>query len=248
MIRKFVTVCALAAFVLATASCQKLQARDQLVKGIKAFKENRYDRAAEYFDKAHQLDPDLENAQLYLATAYAQQFDPSQPPVPGSDNEKFAKQAIATFESVLEKDPKNANAIAGLAGLYQGLKDLNKSRDYYRKQTEIEPDNPVPYYAIASTNWLRIRDKSVPLTDEEKAQAVEEGLEYVDKALEKNPNYQEALAYKNLLLRDKAAAAKDPAEAKRYLEEADVYFQKALAARNQPAAAGEQKAAEGEQK
>jgi tetratricopeptide (TPR) repeat protein len=246
MIRKFATVCALAAFVLATASCQKLQARDQLVKGIKAFKESKFERAAEYFDKAHQLDPDLANAQLYLATAYAQQFDPNIPPVPGGDNEKYAKQAIATFESVLEKDPKNASAIAGLAGLYQGLKDLNKSREYYKKQTELEPDNPVPYYAIASTDWLRIRDKSVPLSDEEKAHAVEEGLQYVDKALERNPNYQDALAYKNLLLRDKAAAAKDPEEAKRYLAEADVYFKKALEARNQPAV--DAKAAEGEKK
>jgi tetratricopeptide (TPR) repeat protein len=239
MIRKLATVCALAAFVLATASCQKLQARDQLVKGIKAFKESKFERAAEYFDKAHQLDPDLANAQLYLATAYAQQFDPNVPPVPGGDNEKYAKQAIATFEAVLEKDPKNSSAVAGLAGLYQGLKDLNKSREYYKKQTELEPNNPVPYYAIASTDWLRIRDKSVPLSDEEKSQAVDEGLQYVDKALERNPNYQDALAYKNLLLRDKAAAAaaaKDPEAAKRYLEEADVYFKKALEARNQPAA------------
>ena len=246
MIRKFVTVCALAAFVVATASCQKLQARDRLVKGIKAFKESKFDRAAQYFDEAHQLDPDLANAQLYLATAYAQQFDPNVPPVPGSDNEKFAKQAIATFESVLEKDPKNASAVAGLAGLYQGLKDLNKSRDYYKKQTELEPNNPVPYYAIASTDWIRIRDKSVPLSDQEKAEAVEEGLQYVDKALEKNPNYQDALAYKNLLLRDKAAATKDPEEAKRYLAEADVFFKKALEARNQPAA--DAKAAEGAKK
>jgi len=246
MIRKFVTVCALAAFVVATASCQKLQARDRLVKGIKAFKESKFDRAAQYFDEAHQLDPDLANAQLYLATAYAQQFDPNVPPGPGSDNEKFAKQAIATFESVLEKDPKNASAVAGLAGLYQGLKDLNKSRDYYKKQTELEPNNPVPYYAIASTDWIRIRDKSVPLSDQEKAEAVEEGLQYVDKALEKNPNYQDALAYKNLLLRDKAAGTKDPEEAKRYLAEADVFFKKALEARNQPAA--DAKAAEGAKK
>jgi tetratricopeptide (TPR) repeat protein len=242
MIRKFASVCALAAFVLATASCQKLQARDNLVKGIKAFKETKYERAAEFFDKAHQLDPDLANAQLYLATSYAQLFDPNVPVVPGSDNEAKAKKAIETFESVLEKDPKNASAVAGLAGLYQGLKDLNKSKEYYKKQTDLEPNNPVPYYAIASTNWLRIRDKSVPLTEEEKTQAVEEGLTYVDKALEKNPNYQDALAYKNLLLRDKAAATKDPKEAKRLLDEADIFFKKALEANKPPAEkAGEQK-------
>jgi tetratricopeptide (TPR) repeat protein len=242
MIRKLVTASFLAVLVLTTVSCQKLQARDNLVKGIKAFKETKYETAVEYFDKAHQMDPELANAELYLATSYAQLFNPSLPAE--GENEKYARSAIATFESVLNKDPKSASAVAGLAGLYQGLKDLNKSREYYKKQTEIEPDNPVPYYAIASTNWLRVRDKSVPLTDEEKIQAVEEGLQYVDKALEKNPKYQDALAYKNLLLRDKAATTKDPAESKRLLEEADIFFKKALEARNETA----EKAAEGEAK
>jgi tetratricopeptide (TPR) repeat protein len=95
-----------------------------------------------------------------------------------------------------------------LAGIYQGLKNLEKSREYYKKQTEIDPENPIPYYAIASTDWLRMRDKAHPLSEEEKVQAIEEGLQYADKALEKNPNYVDAMAYKNLLLRDKAAATK----------------------------------------
>jgi tetratricopeptide (TPR) repeat protein len=228
MIRKLALCGALAAFVLAATSCQKLQARDNLNKGIDAFKKGKFDKAVEFFDNARKQDPELTNAELYLATAYAQQFDPNSPAT--GDNEKYANSAIETFQAVLTKDPKNASAVAGLAGLYQGLKNLEKSREYYKMQTEIEPNNAIPFYAIASTDWLRIRDKSHPLSDEEKAQAVEEGLQYVDKALEKNPNYQEAMAYKNLLLRDKAAATKDPAQAKQYLEQADVWFNKALEA------------------
>jgi tetratricopeptide (TPR) repeat protein len=226
MNRKLAGFCVLAFLLLATTSCQKLQARDNLTKGIKAFKEGKYDRAAEYFDTASKQDPDLTNAQLYLATAYAQQFIPD---VPSEENQQFARNAIATFEKVLEKDPKNTNAIGGLAGLYQGLKELNKSREYYKKQTEIEPDNAVPFYAVASTDWYMLRDRTHPVTEEEKAQIVEEGMQYVDKALEKNPQYQEAMAYKNLLLRDKAAITKDPAESKRLLDEANVWFDKALA-------------------
>ncbi len=124
------------------------------------------------------------------------------------------------------------SAVSGLAGLYQGLKNFDKSREYYKLQTEIDPNNAVPYYAIASTNWLVIRDRATrgePMSDEEKAYIVEEGLQYVDKALEKDPNYQEAMAYKNLLLRDKAALAKDPAQAQALVDEANVWFEKALA-------------------
>lgn len=238
MNRKLAGFCAIAFLLLATTSCQKLQARDNLTKGIKAFKEGKYERAAEYFDTASQLDPELTNAQLYLATAYAQQFVPD---VPSEENLKYAKNAIATFEKVLEKDPKNTNAIGGLAGLYQGLKELDKSREYYKKQTEIEPDNAVPFYAVASTDWYMLRDRAHPVTEEERAQLVEEGMQYVEKALDKNPKYQEAMAYKNLLLRDKAAITKDPAEAKRLLDEANVWFDKALA---QLKANSEKKAAE----
>ena len=228
MIRRLATVCALALFVLATASCQKLQARDNLVKGIKAFKETKFETAIKHFDLARQQDPHLANAELYLATSYAQMFDPNSPAV--GDNEKYANNAIQVFESVLNKDPKNTSAVAGLAGIYQGLKNLEKSREYYLKQTEIDPENAVPYYAIASTDWLRMRIKDNPLSEEQKIQAIEEGLQYVEKALEKNPNYQEAMAYKNLLLRDKAAVSKDPEEAKRLTAEADVWFNKALEA------------------
>ena len=226
MKRKLAGICTLAFLLLATTSCEKLKARDSLVKGMKAFKEGKYDKAVELFDASSKLDPELMEAQLYLATAYAQQFTPD---VPSEENQQFARNAIQTFEKVLEKDPRNTSAIAGLAGLYQGLKELDKSREYYKKQTEIEPDNPVPFYAVASTDWYMVRDRAHPVTEEEKAQIVEEGMQYVEKALEKNPNYQEAMAYKNLLLRDKAAMTADPAEAKRLLDEANVWFDKALA-------------------
>jgi len=228
MMRKLITFSVFALLLLAASGCQKLQARDNLTKGIRAFKEAKYDRAAEYFSKANQLDPDLTNAELYLATSYAQQAQYVDPSLTLPESQKFANQAIETFESVLKKDEKNASAVAGLAGLYQGLKNFEKSREYYRKQTEIEPNNAIPYYAIASTNWIMIRDKSHPLTDEQKAEVADEGLQYVDKALEKKPDYQEAMTYKNLLLREKAALTKDPTEAKRLVDEANVWFQKAL--------------------
>jgi tetratricopeptide (TPR) repeat protein len=228
MTRKLITLCGLALLLAAATGCQKLQARDNLSKGIKAFKEQKYERAAELFSNASKLDPDLTNADLYLATAYAQQAQFLDPGISTDDSKKFAMNAIETFEKVLQKDPKNASAVAGLAGLYQGLKNFDKSREYYKKQTEMEPTNAVPYYAIASTDWIVIRDKTHPLTDEEKAQAAEEGLQYVDKALERNPQYQEAMTYKNLLLREKAALTKDPAQQKALIEEANVWFQKAL--------------------
>ena len=228
MIRKLGILSALALLVLATASCQKLQARDNLNKGIKAFREGKFERAVEFFDNASKLDPELTNAELYLATAYAQQFIPD---VDSPDNIKFAENAIKTFESVANKDPKNTSAVAGLAGMYQSLHKYDKAREYYKKQTEIEPDNPVPYYAIGSTDWILVYNKQNPLPDEEKEKLITEGLEYVDKAIQKNPSYDDAMTYKNLLLRQKALLTKNPQEAKALEDEATEWFNKALAAR-----------------
>jgi len=69
----------LAAMLLALFSslgCDKLKARDQLNKGVKAYKDNHYEQAITHFQKAVELDPALINARMYLATAYVSQYIP----------------------------------------------------------------------------------------------------------------------------------------------------------------------------
>src|SRR5438128_7003499 len=99
----------LAILALASTSCAKLQARDNLNKGVRAFRDAHYDNAVNYFKEAVQLDPDLTTAQIYLGTAYAQQYIPSGR---GEDNDKNEKMAIQTFEDVLNRDPNDGNAVA----------------------------------------------------------------------------------------------------------------------------------------
>jgi len=65
--------------LLATAGCDKLRARDQLNKGVQAYKSAKYEEAIGHFQQAVSLDPSLLNARLYLATAFAQQY------IPGAD-------------------------------------------------------------------------------------------------------------------------------------------------------------------
>ena len=135
MIRKVGLCCGLVLALAFTSGCDKLRARDNLNKGIKAFNAGRYEDAANYFNTASTQDPALINAKLYLGTAYAQQAQQLDPNMETEESRKFANNAIETFESVLNAEPTNTNAIAGLAGLYQGLKNFEKSREYYIKQT-----------------------------------------------------------------------------------------------------------------
>src|SRR5690349_19574000 len=62
--------------VLGSAGCSKLKARDEMNKGVRSFKESKYETAVEHFKTAVSLDPELTNAHLYLAAAYASQYQP----------------------------------------------------------------------------------------------------------------------------------------------------------------------------
>src|SRR5229473_1349486 len=96
------TLAFLALMALAATSCAKLQARDNLNKGVRAFRDAHYENAVTYFKQAVELDPDLTTAEIYLATAYSQQY------IPGGrseDNDKNGRLAIETFEGVLKRDP-----------------------------------------------------------------------------------------------------------------------------------------------
>jgi tetratricopeptide (TPR) repeat protein len=128
----------------------RLQARDQLNKGVNAYRLERYDEAIGHFQEAVRLDSQLSTAHLYLATSYRRQF------IPGAlsqENLQLAQNAIVIFEEVIEieEDPKAANAInamANIAGIYQGLNDYDQAKEWYRKRIAIEETTPDPLYGI----------------------------------------------------------------------------------------------------
>ena len=57
--------------------CNQLKARDQLTKGVAAFKNAQYEQATNHFQQAIAFDPNYLDAKLYLATAYSYQVIPN---------------------------------------------------------------------------------------------------------------------------------------------------------------------------
>ena len=118
--------CALAVtltgMVLSMSGCNAtLQARDQLNKGVEAYKGAHYEQAIEHFRKATELDPTLPMAKTYLATALAQNVVPG---VTTPENLKIANQALDIFKEVLDKNPHDINSMKQIAGhlfQHQGL-------------------------------------------------------------------------------------------------------------------------------
>jgi tetratricopeptide (TPR) repeat protein len=230
--KRLLSLALLTLFALGSVSCAKLQARDNLNKGVRAFRDAKYEAAVNYFQEAIKLDPTLTNAELYLATAYSQQYIPG---AQSPENQQFADKAIETFSKVLDREPSNASAVAGLASIYQNTNQFQKSREMYLKNAELDPENPIPHYAIGSVDWIIVFDKAAPPPPEEQSRLVEEGLSHLDRALELNPDYEDAMTYKNLLFREKARLTENEEEKAQYIAEADKWFNMALDTRKKNA-------------
>jgi tetratricopeptide (TPR) repeat protein len=227
-----ITLLFLALLALAVSSCAKLQARDNLNKGVQAFKDTHYEKSVDYFKKAIELDPDLTSAELYLGTAYSQQFVPGGR---GEDNDRNAKLAIQTFEDVLKHDSSNVNAVAGLAGIYQNTNDFKKAHEYYLKYAQLDSTNPIPYYSIGSLDWGIVFDKNNTDSKEDQVKLIDEGLGSLDKALSLKPDYEDAMTFKNLLFRQKADRSDNEDDKKKLTAMADEWFNKALDTRKKNA-------------
>ena len=186
---------------LTLIGCSKLKARDEMNKGVRSFKDAKYETAVEHFKNAVSLDPDLLNAHLYLASAYAAQY---QPGGESEENKKIGELAIKAYEVVLQKDPKSVGSAKGIASIYFNMRDFEDAKAYYKKTADLEPNNADPFYSIGNVNWVLCYDKSHPLPPAKKSELIDEGIQSLNKAVQIDPNYYNAYFYINLLLRQKA--------------------------------------------
>jgi tetratricopeptide (TPR) repeat protein len=214
----------LAGMVLSMGGCKRLQARDQLNKGVDAYKAQRYEEAIGHFQKATQLDPTLPTAQSYLATALAQNV------VPGLDtpeNMKNAQDAIDIFQKVLDKDPHDVNSMKQIAGIEFSVKRLDEAKVWQKKVLAEDPKDPEAAYTVGVLDWTQAHKTTLAalgaagINDDGEGNAkapkkvmdplkesngplVEEALQYLSQAVDNRPNYDDAMVYLNLVYRSKA--------------------------------------------
>ena len=209
-----------------------IQARVAINQGVAAFRNANYSRAVEFFKQAVELDPDSTTAQVYLATAYAQQYVPGKQ---SQENLQYGSNAIESFKRILKKDPQNMNALSGLASIYQNTGDLANARESFLAVSKIDSTNPVAFYAVGALDWLMVYDRQNPQPLALQSRLIEEGLTYLDFALSLNPDYEDAMTYKNLLIREKVRFTTDPSEQAKLTAMADDWFNKALETRKRNA-------------
>src|SRR5260370_16296958 len=131
---------ALLALLLITATgCNRLKARDQLTKGVQAFKNARYEEAVNHFQQSIALDPNYEDAKLYLATAYSYQVVPN---LDTPENLAIAQKAMDGFNAVLAKNPNDLTPLKQIASINRNIKKSDIPMAYKNKTMALPPTNP----------------------------------------------------------------------------------------------------------
>ncbi len=113
-----------------------------------------------------------------------------------------------------------------VAGFYDRNEEFERTIEALGRRAALEPDNPEAYYTIGNFYWQKaFRDFQI--SDEEEMEYIMLGLEQLDKALDINVDYTEALTYKNILLRMQGNLTEDLDEREALIEEADVLRERA---------------------
>jgi tetratricopeptide (TPR) repeat protein len=221
---KFLALIAFGVVLLSTTGCDKLKARDQLNKGVAAYRNGKYEEAIDHFQQSSNLDPKLLNAQLYLATALANQYTPG---VESADNTRIAQQAIDVFKKVLDENPKRdqkLTCLKGIASLYFNMKKWDETKQYHHQVNELDPNDPEALYSIGVVDWTEAYQQTAEVKSKENIKVdddiikdkklcpdlktkigpiVDDGIDNLNKALQLRPDYDDAMAYMNLLYRRK---------------------------------------------
>ena len=231
------------ATILVITGCEKLKSRDHLNQGVAAFRGARYSDAVEHFKQAIELDPTNPNARLYLATAYMQQWIPGADSPENIKMANTAREEFNKVLDQDPKEKTALASLASLAyneaaslSLDQKQVKFDEAAKWNHKLVEVDPQNKEAYYSLGVIAWakwypalmtaranLRMKPEDPgPIKDKkvkeglrtQYASIVDGGIQDLQKALDIDKEYDDAMAYMNLLVRERADLVESPDEYK----------------------------------
>ena len=257
---------ALLLLLASTTGCSKLQARDQLTKGVQEFKAGHYETAQNFFQNAIRLDPSYTTAKTYLATAYSYQVVPNSN---SPQNVAVAQKALEGFNEVLSRNPNDVDAWRQIASIDREIMNFSKSRQDDFKVISLDPKDAEANYAIGVIDWQQADKNATDLlkdnkiTDDRMGNAklplkvcqqlatengplLDSALQYLTKAVALRPTYDDAMQYLNLDWRRKAdIECNNDAGRKADIAKADDWVHQAMGAAKANEAAKEKAASGG---
>lgn len=229
-----------------------------LNQGIRMFKSARYAEAVAEFQRAVASNPNEVTPHLYLGTTYLTQWIPgADSPENASFASKAEAEfqevlrldpsnriALASLSSLAFNQ---ANSIRDIA---EKLRKFEEAERWNQQLIQADPNNKEAYYSLGVIAWQRFYpeysaarsrlgmrpEDPGPIADMNTRQdlknrfgaVLENGLQNLTKALEIDRNYDDAMAYMNLLIREGADLRDTLEEYRRDVQAADGWVQKAL--------------------
>jgi tetratricopeptide (TPR) repeat protein len=202
-------------------------------------------KAIEWYKKAAEKEPDpvyRQRSMQYLVAAYGpeklNQPDQAEPIVkkmiemdPNDylnylelskiyENAGRYDEAEAQLLKAREVKPKQPEVYAALSAYYNRQGEFDKTVEALNTAADLQPENPQGYQLVAVFYWEKaFKDKR--LTPAQQNEYIAKGIEAADKALKLNPDYIDALTYKNILLRMQGNNEKDLKKREALFNQAD---------------------------
>lgn len=232
-------------------------------RGVEAYKNARYPEAIEAFQKAADLNPANVTAHLYLATACMSRYMPGSASSGNLEYARRAESEFqraleldpnnsTALVSLGHLTYSEAQDIPDQEG--KSLK-LGEARDWFQRAAAVAPGNRDVYYTLGVIAWaqwypnyraartrlgMKPEDPGPmphPLVREELKSrygpVIEDGIANLEKTLQLDPQYGDAMAYMNLLVRERADLRDTAEEYARDIAIAERWLQAALAAKQQ---------------
>ncbi len=244
--------------------CYKVQARAELKKGNKFYKDENYKAALEQFQKGLQIDPSVTFAWRSVGLTAMALFKPG---VTTPENMKYADIATDAFKRYLQDHPQDTKVQEYLVGVWVNADKFDQAIAYLKQARQEHPENAKLNQAIVSVmikagrfqdamDWVNEHSRndaqayynigtqawSKSYNDptfkyEDRVKAVDIGLQALQRAVDIKPDYMEAMVYTGLLYREKSKVELDPKQKDQWLAKANEWRDKALALRERQKAA-----------
>jgi hypothetical protein len=253
-------------FALISAALCAQDSREVMNRGIAAFRAGQYREAVDSFQQAVSMNPNAVNPHLYLGTAYMSQWvpgaaSPDNAALARSAETEFRRvleldpinqTAVASLASL------SYNSASSLTG-EEKMRKYDEAMDWYKRLATVSPTNKEAFYSMGVIAWakwypalmtaraalnMKPADRGPllsPQKDELKAHysaLLEEGIENLNHALLLDPQYDDAMAYLNLLIRERADLRDTKAEYLADVAIADDLVQKTLVVKKVKAQSG----------
>jgi TonB family protein len=233
--------------------------------GQRAYKNMKYPEAAEAFQKALEMNSGEVTPHIFLASTLAAQYNPGINSQKNLDLARRAETEYSRVLSIDPENTSALLPLAslcyqeaqGITDPDQKLRKTDEARSWYERAVALDPDQKEAYYWLGVIAWskyypiwisarnqvgMKLSDPG-PIPDvivrkqlkDAYAATLDNGIFNLERALQKDPKYDDAMTYMSLLIRARADLAGTPEESMRDAQTAYEWAKKAHGIQNNDA-------------